>query len=211
MKITSCRFERAAAKAEDEPNTRGPMVIFLGRSNVGKSSLINGLLGSPSLARTSSSPGRTQTVNFYRINESFDFVDLPGYGYAAAPEAVRRSWKPMVESFLARRRERIALAILLLDARREPAELDGVMKEWLEAERIPHVVAVAKTDKLSGNARADAARTVTRWLQGSAIPTEMVLTSASTGLGIRDLWTHLDRALAGAPGSDRGDRWTSAN
>lgn len=211
MKITSSRFERAAVAAGDEPRTLGPLVVFLGRSNVGKSSLINRLLGSKSLARTSSAPGRTQTVNFYRINETFDFVDLPGYGYAAAPEHVRKSWGPMVDGFLERRREHIALAVLLLDARREPSELDGVMKDWLEAKGVPHVVAVVKTDKLAGNARAVAARTLERWLAAPRQPAPGLLVSAHTGVGIRELWTHLDRALAKKDPSDRGERWTSVH
>lgn len=209
MKITSSRFERAATGPKDEPRGAGPLVIFLGRSNVGKSSLINSLLGVVGLARTSSVPGRTQSVNFYRINETIDFVDLPGYGYAAAPESVRSSWGPMVESFLERRRERIALAVLLVDARREPSELDGVMKEWLEAKAVPHVVAAVKADKLGSAERAQAAKTLARWL-GEREDVPGLLVSARSGSGIRELWKHLDRALAAAPGG-RGDRWTSVN
>ncbi len=118
MKIEGCRFERATAIAEDEPRPLGGDVVFLGRSNVGKSSLINGLLGVKGLARTSSTPGRTQTVNFYSVNRTHYFVDLPGYGYARAPKSVREQWGPMVESFLERRRTTLALAIVLVDARR---------------------------------------------------------------------------------------------
>ena len=91
VKIVSARFDRSAFRAEDEPKDPGPDVVFLGRSNVGKSSLINRLLGSRGLARTSSTPGRTQSVNFYRVNEAFWFVDLPGYGFAKVPAAVRRT------------------------------------------------------------------------------------------------------------------------
>ena len=120
--------------------------------------MINAMLGTRKLARTSSTPGRTQSVNFYRVNESFRFVDLPGYGYAKVPESVRKTWGPMIEGALERRRERIVLAVHVVDARHEPTRLDQVMQEWLEAKKIPSVVAATKADKLSGNARARVSR-----------------------------------------------------
>jgi len=208
LRITSSRFEAAAYRAEDEPRAQGPDVVFLGRSNVGKSSLINRLLGARGLARTSSQPGRTQSVNFYRVNERFHFVDLPGYGYARAPAAVREAWGPLVESFLERRRARIALALLVVDARHEPGELDRTMRDWLEAKRIPYVVAATKADKLSGNGRARAARAVSRTLGGSALG-DPVLVSARTGLGARAIWRYLDRALE--TGREKEQPWTSSN
>jgi GTP-binding protein len=172
--------------------------LFLGRSNVGKSSLINRLLGVRGLARTSSSPGRTQSVNFYRINERFHFVDLPGYGHANAPRQVRESWKTMVEGFLERCRDRVALAILLVDARHGATELDRVMQEWLEAEEIPYLVTATKSDKLSGNGRASARRSLENELTGNSLAARPILTSARTGLGIREIWRHLDGVLDGA-------------
>jgi GTP-binding protein len=208
LKITSSRFEVAAHRPEDEPRAPGPDVVFLGRSNVGKSSLINRLLGARGLARTSSQPGRTQSVNFYRVNERFNFVDLPGYGYAKVPAAVRRNWGPMVEGFLERRRERIALALLVVDARHEARELDRTMRDWLEAKRIPFLVAATKADKLSGNGRARAARAIGEGLAGSAVGPP-VLVSAQTGLGERAVWRHLDRALAASREKDQP--WTSSN
>lgn len=211
MKITSYRLERTAYRPGDEPSA-GPAVVFVGRSNVGKSSLINRLVGAKGLARTSSRPGRTQSVNFYRINEAYHFVDLPGYGYAAAPEKVRRSFGPMVEGFLARWEGEIALAILLVDAEVGPTELDRIMEEWLRARRMRCLVAATKADKLSGNARDTQLRTLRAWLgaDGSKRGHDALLVSARTGFGIRDLWKHLDRALAGRK-DRRGDRWTSAN
>ena len=149
MKITSCRFEISAFHPQDEPKSLEPEVVFLGRSNVGKSSLINKLLGTKKLARTSSTPGRTQSVNFYRVNESFRFVDLPGYGYAKVPESVRKNWGPMIEGALERRRDRIVLAISIVDARHEPTRLDRVMQEWLKAKEITYLVAVLSTNRLS--------------------------------------------------------------
>jgi len=197
LKVTSCRFECSAYRPEDEPRSSSPSVLFLGRSNVGKSSLINRLLGVRGLARTSSTPGRTQSVNFYRINERFHFVDLPGYGHANAPRSVRESWASMVEGFLERCRDRVALAILLVDARHGATKLDRVMHEWLEAQEIPYLVAATKSDKLSGNGRASARRALVRDLSGDSLVVPPILTSALTGLGVRQIWRHLDRALDG--------------
>lgn len=189
MKITSCRFERAVTRAGNEPDGAGPDLIFVGRSNVGKSSLINRLLGVTGLARTSSTPGRTQSINFYRINEAFWFVDLPGYGFARVPLAVREAWKPMVDGYLTRRGDRIAVAILVVDARREPPDSDLEMRDWLQAAGIPYVVSATKTDKLSGNLRARAAAALGR---AYASP---LLVSGKTGAGLRDVWRHIDRSI----------------
>ncbi len=195
MKITSCRFEISAFRPQDEPKSVEPELVFLGRSNVGKSSLINAMLGTSKLARTSSTPGRTQSVNFYRVNESFRLVDLPGYGYARVPESVRKTWGPMIEGALERRRERIVLAIHVVDARHEPTRLDQVMQAWLKAKKIPNIVTATKADKLSGNGRARAARDLTaRFADGPLIPP--LLVSSQTGMGIKQLWKLADRALS---------------
>ncbi len=193
MKIASSTFECSVTSTDDEPRAPGADVVFLGRSNVGKSSLINRLLGVSGLARTSSRPGRTQTVNFYRINDSFYFVDLPGYGYAKVPEAIRRQWGPMIESFLERRRERIAVAVLVVDARHEPTKLDGVMQEWLEQRKIPWIVVATKSDKLSGNGRTRSMTIVKRFATAPAL-----MVSAENGTGVKELWKHLDQLLAAA-------------
>ena len=157
-------------------------------------------------------------MNFYRINEAFHFVDLPGYGYAAAPEHVRRSFGPMVEGFLGRWGEQIALAILLVDARIGPTELDRTMDEWLRATRTPSLVAATKADKLSGSGRQARLEALCGGL-GDDPATRAeggpLLVSARTGLGIRELWKHLDRALA-ARNTEKEkkkgkDRWTSVS
>lgn len=162
---------------------------------MGKSSLINRLLGVRSLARTSSRPGRTQSVNFYRVNDVFHFVDLPGYGYAGVPGRVRKGWAPMVEGFLERSRERVAIAILLVDARHGATRLDRIMRQWLESNGVRYLVAATKSDKLSGNLRVAARRGLEQELGGSTLAYGAVLTSAHTGLGIREIWKHLDSAL----------------
>jgi GTP-binding protein len=197
VKIVSARFDRSVFRAEDEPKDPGPDVVFLGRSNVGKSSLINRLLGSRGLARTSSTPGRTQSANFYRINDAFWFVDLPGYGFAKVPVAVRRTWEGMVEGILQKRRARIVGGVLLVDARHAPTDLDRTMREWLLAFGLEPVIAVTKADKLSGNGRMAARRAAAEALGG-----EPILASAVTGLGVKEIWARLDLAL-------RGRTWTS--
>ena len=197
MKIVSARFDRSVFRAEDEPKDPGPDLVFLGRSNVGKSSLINRLLASRGLARTSSTPGRTQSVNFYRVNDALWFVDLPGYGFAKAPAAVRRTWEGMIEGVLRRRRGRIASGVLLVDARHAPSELDRTMREWLREFGLDPVIAVTKADKLSGNGREAARRAA-----GEALGGEPILASAVTGQGVKEIWARLDLAL-------RGRTWTS--
>src|SRR5204862_498308 len=116
MKITSAEFVKSAFDEAQWPAEGVPEVAFLGRSNVGKSSLINSLLGVKGLARTSSTPGRTQALNFFLINRRFRFVDLPGYGYARVPEAIRRSWGEIVTGYLAKRRD-LVLSIHIVDSR----------------------------------------------------------------------------------------------
>ena len=170
-------------------------MLFLGRSNVGKSSLINAMLGTQKLARTSSTPGRTQSVNFYRVNESFRLVDLPGYGYARVPESVRKAWGPMIEGALERRRDRIVLAIHVVDARHEPTRLDQVMQEWLKAREIPNIVVATKADKLSGNGRASAARNLATRFPNSPLMSP-ILVSSQTSMGIRQLWKLVDQVLS---------------
>ncbi len=212
LRITSCRFERAAFGPDDEPGAPGPDVVFVGRSNVGKSSLINRLLGARGLARTSSTPGRTRSVNFYRVNEAVWFVDLPGYGYARVPGEIRRAWGPMVEGVVRRRRERIAMAILVVDARQRATALDRAARDWLLGERVPLGAVATKSDKLSGNGRAEAERALEETL-GRTAWGPPVLVSARTGLGIREVWSRLDRAIedASAGGGGEGEAWTSTS
>jgi GTP-binding protein len=197
VKITSCRFEAAAGRPQDAPRSRGPRVVLLGRSNVGKSTLINRLVGARGLARTSSQPGRTQTINFYRVNDAWYLVDLPGYGYAKVPAAVREAWGPMVEGFLDREKERIALALLVVDARREPMESDRMMRDWLDARGIPWVAVAVKADKLTASERGRAGRAIGREFgDGDGGDARPVMVSAKDTSGIRELWRHLDVALA---------------
>ena len=122
-------------------------VAFLGRSNVGKSSLVNKLVNRKALARPSSDPGKTRELNYYLVNKQFYFVDLPGYGYAKVPEQIRSSWGKLIEQYL-KSRENLALVVQLIDSRHEPTELDMMMVGWLEYYEIPFVVVMTKSDKL---------------------------------------------------------------
>ena len=150
MKVTSAEFITSAVKRSDYPEELLPEVAFAGRSNVGKSSLINTLVNRKHLVRTSSSPGRTQTLNFFRINNQVNFVDLPGYGFAKVPLKVKAQWKTMVESYL-KNRKTLQLVIILVDIRRTPSSDDASLMRWLENFGIPFLIVLTKTDKLSQN------------------------------------------------------------
>ena len=150
MKVTSAEFITSAVKRSDYPEELLPEVAFAGRSNVGKSSLINTLVNRKHLVRTSSSPGRTQTLNFFRINNQINFVDLPGYGFAKVPLKVKAQWKAMVENYL-KHRTTLQLVIILLDIRRTPSSDDASLMRWLENFGIPFLIVLTKTDKLSQN------------------------------------------------------------
>jgi GTP-binding protein len=191
MKVTSATFVKSATSPEHYPRDGRPEIAFMGRSNVGKSSLINSLLGVRGLARTSSTPGRTQLINFFLINDAFHFVDLPGYGYARVPRDVKKHWGPMVEKYLATR-PGLVLSILITDSRHEPTELDLLMKEWLEARGKPFIIVATKADKLSSNQlRASLVR-------ASAVlgSDEFVAYSAVTGSGAARLWKEITRRIA---------------
>jgi GTP-binding protein len=152
MKITSTEFVCSVTKPDALPGDGLPEFVFAGRSNVGKSSLINVLINRKGLAKTSSVPGKTQTINFYRINKEFFFVDLPGYGYAKVPKAIRKAWKPMVESYFLASRD-IRAVIVIFDIRRDLRQEDLNLLEWLKTLDLPTTVILTKTDKVSRNIR----------------------------------------------------------
>jgi GTP-binding protein len=147
MRISSAEFALGVAELRQLPKDGIREVAFLGRSNVGKSSLINKLCGRKSLARTSADPGKTRELNYYLINKTFYFVDLPGYGYAKVPEQIRSSWGKTIEQYL-KGRSQLALVVQLMDARHDPTELDMMMVGWLDYFEIPFLIALTKADKL---------------------------------------------------------------
>src|SRR5438477_10467170 len=150
MKIASSEFVKSAFDKSHWVSDERPEIAFLGRSNVGKSSLINSLLLRRGLARTSNTPGRTQSINFFLINDAFYFVDLPGYGYARVSKSMRGDWGKMAEEYLGQSRE-LVLSIQLVDSRHEPTELDRQLNEWLIFHNKKHLVVATKSDKLSKN------------------------------------------------------------
>ena len=185
MKVTSADFIKSASKPSEYPTGNFPEVGIAGKSNVGKSSLINALVNRKSLAKTSSSPGRTQIINFFRVNEKISLVDLPGYGYAKVPLEVRKTWKPMVESYLQTRQE-IRLVVLILDARRGTSPDDLALLDWLDYHGIPCIIVLTKADKLSQIERARQKKTLAEisLLSGKTL----LFFSAVTGEGKDELW-----------------------
>lgn len=148
MKIKSVQFVKSAVKPQHYPEYDFPEVAFAGRSNVGKSSLINTLIQRKDMVKTSSKPGCTQLINFFLINDDLSFVDLPGYGYAKVSKKIRAQWQPMVEQYLAQRENLLGL-ILLIDIRRDPRKEEFDLINWLESHSLPHLVILTKSDKLS--------------------------------------------------------------
>ncbi len=197
MKVTSAEFVKSVFEESQWPRDRLPEVAFLGRSNVGKSSLINSLLGVKGLARTSSTPGRTQSLNFFTINRRFYFVDLPGYGYARVPRAIRETWGAFVTDYLAKR-EPLVLSIHIVDSRHEPTTLDLQLREWLLANEKPFLTVATKSDKLSQNELnknlARAAKAIGAVGHGAG---DMVVAySAVTGRGRDRIWRAIEEALS---------------
>ncbi len=151
MRIKKSDFTKSAVYENEYPEALGVEFSFIGRSNVGKSSLINSLTNRKNLARTSKTPGRTQLINYFLINDSIYFVDLPGYGFAKVPEAVRRNWGKTIETYLTSDREKVVF--LLLDIRRTLSNEDMDMLKWLEHYEIEYYIIFTKSDKLSNNER----------------------------------------------------------
>ncbi|MGI8838131.1 MAG: ribosome biogenesis GTP-binding protein YihA/YsxC [Pyrinomonadaceae bacterium] len=190
MRITSAEFLKSSFQESDWPRDLKPEIAFMGRSNVGKSSVINSLLNTRGLARTSNTPGRTQSLNFFDINTSFRFVDLPGFGYARVPKSLRLGWGEMVTSYLAKRQQ-LVLSIQLVDSRHEPTKLDLQLHEWLEHSAKPRLIVATKSDKLSNNDLKMSLKRAQR-----VFKTETVIAfSARSGSGREELWRTIEKSL----------------
>lgn len=190
MKISSAVFTKSAFN-ESHWTTDGRLEIsFLGRSNVGKSSLINSLLSKKGLARTSNTPGRTQSINFFLINDSFYFADLPGYGYARVSKTIRESWGTMAEEYLSKRKE-LVLSIQLVDSRHAPSALDRQLQEWLVYNEKPHIVVATKADKLSNNQLKKSLDEIRQIMPESTV----IPYSSMTGKGKDEIWREIEKAL----------------
>lgn len=193
MKIQNPEFVISAVREQDYPSHQKREIAFVGRSNVGKSSMINRLVHRTNLARTSSQPGRTQTINFYKMDNDFYMVDLPGYGFARVPQKVKETWGQMIETYL-NEREHLSAIIMLIDARHQPTEDDQMMYEWLLNRDLPTLVVATKADKISRGQRQSQKKAIFETLN---LPAEQsfVWFSAENGEGKDEIWGFIRRNI----------------
>jgi GTP-binding protein len=182
--MVAAEFVTSAARPEQFPPEAGREFAFLGRSNVGKSSLLNALLGGRKLARTSATPGCTRVLNFYRVEPDMHFVDFPGYGYARVPPDEERRWKGLIETYL-RRRRTLRLCFLVVDARQGWMASDLQLKHWLEFYGRPYMVVATKTDKWKNQRERHLGLTALTAHGGGQ---RLVPFSALTGQGVKQIW-----------------------
>jgi GTP-binding protein len=193
MKIKSAEFIKSAVLLKDCPKDPLPEIALIGKSNVGKSSLINRFINRKGLAKTSNTPGKTRTLNFYLINNDFYFVDLPGYGFAKAPASERKGWKQMIEDYLTTR-ETLAGGIFILDVRRDPGAAEAEIYEWFAECDIPVITVLNKADKFSKNKLIQRVKLIKK-----ALPIKDPITfSATSGVGKAELSTRVAELLKGS-------------
>ena len=193
MKIIKSELETIAVKPSQYPEMDIPEVAFVGRSNVGKSSLLNYLVGRKSLARVSGNPGKTRTINFYRINDAFRFVDLPGYGYAKVSREITKDWDKMMDDFLSKR-ENLKRVIQLVDIRHAPSAQDVQMYEYLRHYGLSGVVCATKGDKVSGNEKQKNKALIRKTLNLDA-GDEIIVVSALKKTGAEDLLQTIEKDI----------------
>jgi len=192
MKIRSAEFIKAAVDRRGWPRDGMGQVAFVGRSNVGKSSLINRLLNRRGLVKTSSTPGKTREINFFLINGEFYFVDLPGFGYARAPGRVQAGWGPMIEGYLSGCEE-LRLVVFLLDMRHEPGKNDLLMQDWLTHYNLPRTYVATKADKVSRGNRQRHVGAISGAL--GLAPDDIIQFSSESGEGKARLWDAIASSL----------------
>lgn len=186
MRILSAEFVTSGSAPNEFPEERFPEIAFAGRSNVGKSSMMNALLSRKGLVKVSGTPGKTRRINFFRINGKFYFVDLPGYGYAKVPRETQAAWGPMIEEYV-QGREFLRLLVCLVDLRHEPTDQDRNLRAWLSKRKIPHLFVGTKCDKLARGARASAAASA-RSALGLGPDDSFPLFSSVTREGMDEVW-----------------------
>ncbi|MGC2424307.1 MAG: ribosome biogenesis GTP-binding protein YihA/YsxC [Nitrospirota bacterium] len=192
VKVISAEFVRAAVDEGGWPVDGLPQVAFAGRSNVGKSSLINSMVNRRGLVRTSSTPGKTREINFFLINGSFYFVDLPGFGFARVPGKVQETWGEMIEQYLLDS-PRLRLIIFLLDIRHKPGKNDMIMNRWLTENSLPTAYVATKADKI---ARGSRAKYIKELSAGLGAPAELIIQfSSATGEGKDRLWETINSSM----------------
>mgnify|MGYP006168810911 CR=1 FL=1 len=193
MKIVSAEFLTGAVSGKQYPDSVCPEFAFVGRSNVGKSSLINSLLNRKKLVKTSQTPGKTQEINFFKINNSFIFADLPGYGFAKVPQVVQKRWKKMIEDYLLTRGTLLAV-IFIIDMRRNPSPLDLNLKTWLETHCIEYLIVATKVDKLSQSETTKQLKklNVAYLNEGED---KLLVYSSKSGRGRKELWQEINNRI----------------
>lgn len=193
MIIKNVNLETVCGITSKLPEHVLPEVAFAGKSNVGKSSLINALMNRKNLARTSEKPGKTQTINFYNINEELYFVDLPGYGYASASEEVKAKWGKMIEDYLHKSKQ-LKIVFLLIDIRHKPSENDCIMYEWVKKMGFSPVIIATKLDKINRSQIAKQVKLVKTTL-GADQDTIVIPFSATTKQGREEIYDLLDKTV----------------
>jgi GTP-binding protein len=192
--LNNAKFEITAVKPAQYPASNVPEVAFVGRSNVGKSSVINSLLSRKNLARVGSTPGKTREINFYDIDGVIHFVDLPGYGFASVSKEKKATWSSMMETYLNTRLQ-LKLVIMLVDIRHKPSAEDMMMEEWLKSRNMPHFVVVTKSDKVPrGQVKTRISQLRTDL--GMSAGTAMIPFSAPANIGKVEIWEQIDNIRA---------------
>ena len=193
MKITSAEFLTGAVSYKQYPDSAYPELAFAGRSNVGKSSLINSLLNRKKLVKTSQTPGKTQEINFFKINNDFIFTDLPGYGFAKVPQSVQKRWGKMIEDYLLKR-ETLLAVIFIIDLRRRPSQLDLSLQRWLEAHGVEYLLVGTKVDKLSqSEIKKQKDKLNVAYFDGGE--GELLVYSSKSSRGRKELWSKITSRL----------------
>ncbi len=194
MVIKSAELETVCGITSKLPENELPEIAFAGKSNVGKSSLINGLLNRKALARTSSSPGKTQTINFYNINKELYFVDLPGYGYAKVSMEIRNKWGKMIEKYL-HTSDQLKTVFLLIDIRHAPGENDITMYDWIVANGYRPVIIATKLDKIKRSQKDKCIKVIKEKLKLTP-DTKIIPFSAVSKQGKEDIWNLIESTIA---------------
>lgn len=189
MNIKSSEYVKSAVLEKDYPEERNIEFAFIGRSNVGKSSLINKLVNRKNLARTSKTPGRTQLINYFLINNEFYFVDLPGYGFAKVPDKMKKNWNKTISDYLISNRKKVIF--LLLDIRRVPSKDDIDMLEWLEHYNVEYYIIFTKVDKFSNNQRVKQLQEIRKKLVFEN--SDVFFSSSLNGTGKNDILEYIEK------------------